>query len=423
MKFPKDIPSGLFENLAPNHPIQKLDELDELSSTIDTNLKKELHVPNDVLDSFKIKDSLNPEVWPDGKLDPQMKPQLLKIANGFLKDLNLPKGFKIKDIIFTGSLANYNWSKFSDIDLHIVMNLSQFDGDSEMIANYFKSQKDLWNQEHDITLHDFPIEIFVQDSNIELVATAVYSILKDKWIKKPKHETFDLDKEAIKTKADYFIRQLKDIRQDYTDKQYQSVIDKSIKVKNRIKQMRKAGLEGGGEFSLENLVFKVLRRTPFMDILSSFKAKAYDNLMSLAEIAEQPLDEVESWTKNGTIFIKGAPLEDGTQRLYATQVSNVMILDRKKTDLTDGQPAKMATFGKNPVYRITQVDGKLKTQGVSWTNTGNMLNRLGLDKPSVVLNNNKTPLHWDSIKITQVPQAVNTLAVGLKNLPDIKWIG
>jgi hypothetical protein len=115
------------------------------------------------------------------------------------------------------------------------------------------------------------------------VANAVYSVLRDKWIKKPKREEFDVDKKAIKDGAEKYINYLKDIRQDYQDKQYKTVIDKVTKLKNKIKNMRKAGLESGGEYSYENLVFKVLRRTPFMDILDSYKAKSYDNLMSVAE--------------------------------------------------------------------------------------------------------------------------------------------
>jgi hypothetical protein len=422
MKFIRINPNLIKENVAPIAPIQQLDEIDALADTIDDNMGKEVHVPKDVLDSFKIKNTLNPEIWPEGELNPKVQKNLIKIANGFIKDINLPKGIKIKDIIFTGSLANYNWSKFSDIDLHVVLDFNQFDADPEMIQNYFNSQKTLWNQEHDITIFGYPVELYVQDTNAKLVATAVYSVLRNEWIRKPKRETFKLDKVAIKDKAQSFISQLKDIRDDYKDKQYQSVVDKVSKVKDKIKQMRKAGLESGGEFSLENLTFKVLRRTPFMDILDSFKAKAYDNLMSVMERTSM-IDEVENWDKFGTLFIKGPALEDGTHRLYATSVNNVMVLDRKKADDTSGQSAKMAVFGNNQVFRVGVVDGKLKAMGVDWKSTQSMLEKMGLTKTSVVLHYNKTPHHEDSLKITQVPQAINSLSSALQNIPNIRWVG
>jgi hypothetical protein len=152
-----------------------------------------------------------------------------------------------------------------------------------MVEDYFYAQKSIWNQEHDITVFDYPVELYVQDVNHELVANAVYSVLRDKWLKKPKREEFDVDRKAIKDSAEKYIHYLKDIRQDYKDKHYQKVVDKVNNLKNKIKNMRKAGLESGGEYSHENLVFKVLRRTQFMDILDSFKSKAYDNLMSISE--------------------------------------------------------------------------------------------------------------------------------------------
>lgn len=422
MKFIRINPKLIKENLAPIAPIQHLDEIDALANTLDDNMGKEVHIPKDVLDSFKIKNTLNPEIWPEGNLNPKVQKNLIKIANGFVKDINLPKGIIIKDVIFTGSLANYNWSKFSDIDLHVILDFNQFDADPEIIQNYFNSQKTLWNQEHDITVFDYPVELYVQDTHAKLVSTAVYSVLRNEWIKKPKREEFKLDKVAIKDKAQSFISQLKDIRDEYKDKQYQSVVDKVTRVKNKIKQMRKAGLESGGEFSLENLAFKVLRRTPFMDILDSFKAKAYDNIMSVTEKME-PLDEAMEYPKFGALFIKGPALEDGTHRLYATSVNNVMVLDRKKADDSSGQSAKMAVFGNNQVFRVGLIDGRLKAIGVDWKTTQSMLEKMGLTKTSVVLHYNKTPLHEDSLTITQVPQAINSLNSALQNIPNIRWVG
>ena len=293
MKFFRVDKSLLVENQQISLPIQQLDEIDALASTIDDNISKEIKIPKDVLNSFKIKDSLNKDIWQDNKLNPKVRTKLVNIAKDFMRDIELPKGIKIKDIIFTGSLANYNWSKFSDIDLHIVLDFKQFEADQKLVDDFFYAQKSIWNQEHDITVFDYPVELYVQDVNHELVANAVYSVLRDKWIKNPKREEFDVDKKAIKDGAEKYIHYLKDIRQDYQDKKYQNVVDKVTKLKNKIKNMRKAGLESGGEYSYENLVFKVLRRTPFMDILDSYKAKSYDNLMSVVENITENLSSKE----------------------------------------------------------------------------------------------------------------------------------
>lgn len=286
MKFFRANTNIIKETVGEKTPIKQLDEIELIEKSLDNNLEQEVTIPKDVLNSFKLKDNLNPNIWEDFKLNPKVKRQLNKIAKEFIKELNLPQGYKIDDIIFTGSLANYNWSKFSDIDLHIVLDYKQFDGEPQMIEDYFYAQKTLWNETHDIKVFEYPVELYAQDSNAELVATAVYSITKDKWLKKPIKENFVADKESIKNKALKFINKLKDIRDDYKKNNLQAVVDKVTKIKDNIKNMRKAGLEGGGEYSQENLVFKTLRRTPFMDLLDSFKAKAFDKLMSVVEIHE-----------------------------------------------------------------------------------------------------------------------------------------
>lgn len=583
-------PKTILETQAALPTPKILDEIDALADSVAANMGKEVTIPKDVLDSFKIKDSLNHDIWLKDELNPKIRAKLIQVGTDFFKDLNLPGIVKVKDIIFTGSLANFNWSKYSDIDLHLVIDFNQFDANPKIVEEYFYAQKSIWNQEHDIKIFNYPVELYVQDIHAKLVATAVYSVLNNKWLKKPHKEKFELDKKAIKDKAEAYIYQLRDIRQDYNDHQYQAVVDKVTRLKDRIKKMRNAGLERGGEYSLENLVFKTLRRTPFLDILDSFKAKSYDKIMSVSEtlsesvlttdnptrllftgegffnfenakgfaktlgydlvkpigyggngaayltskstklkftfnenefffakrslgkktdymadyyhaqevadgiyviemeyirplptktkqdlknmfdaiIANKPdydkelkskVDYIKSkigvwgndllnydnyglkngklatydpvseeltennnlWNQGGVILIKGLPLEDKTQRLYVTTISNRLALDRNKVDSTAGKPATMVVL-RNQIYRLTIVDGRLKAQGVAWSSDANMLKALGLSNHSVALNNNKTPLHWDTLKYNNIAKALNQIGSQVLNLPGIRWI-
>jgi len=280
---------GNFKNIKYNviiesiSPKQQLDEIDELENTIQANLDKNVTIPKDVINSFKIKETLNPDIWENDYLTPNVKENLIKIAHDFFKDIEIPSNVKIKDIIFTGSLANFNWSKFSDIDLHIVIDFNDIDANPKMVEDFFYAQKAIWNQNHDITIFNYPIELYVQDINHKLVATAIYSIMNNVWIKKPIRENFKLDKKNVLIKAQNIIKQLKSIRDKYKHGEYEEVVKDVKSLKDKIKQMRNAGLEKGGELSLENIVFKILRRTDFMDILDSFKAKSYDKLMTINE--------------------------------------------------------------------------------------------------------------------------------------------
>jgi predicted nucleotidyltransferase len=279
----------IVENYTAPSMAQPIDEIDDIANSISDNIAKEVSIPNDVLNSFKIKDTLEPQIWQNEKLNATVKSKLMKIADDFYKGLKLPSEVKMKDVIFTGSLANFNWSKFSDVDLHIVLDFSQLEGGDQFKEDFFWAQKALWNQEHNITIFDYPVEIYAQDIKAKLVATAVYSVKFDKWILKPEYENFKINKKVIKNKAEMFIERLKDIRDDYKSKDYQNVVDKVAALKDKIKKYRTAGLDNGGEFSIENLVFKVLRRTPFMDILDSYKAKAYDTLMSVEEVLKESI--------------------------------------------------------------------------------------------------------------------------------------
>jgi predicted nucleotidyltransferase len=279
----------IVENYSAPSSIQPIDEIDDIANSISDNIAKEVSIPNDVLNSFTIKETLEPQIWQNEKLNTTVKTKLLKIATDFYNGLKLPSEVKMKDVIFTGSLANFNWSKFSDVDLHVVLDFSQLEGGDQFKEDFFYSQKALWNQEHDITIFDYPVEIYAQDIKAKLVASAVYSIKFDKWILKPEHENFKVNKKVIKNKAEMFIERLRDIRDDYKAKDFQSVVDKVQTLKDKIKKYRTAGLDKGGEFSIENLVFKVLRRTPFMDILDSYKAKSYDTLMSVEEVLKESI--------------------------------------------------------------------------------------------------------------------------------------
>ena len=264
-------------------PIYNLDEVTQINEKAIGNLKTELKIPSDVLNSFKIKGELCPDFWKNDKLITEVKVKLTKIAKDFFDDLEVPDGIKLKDILFVGSLANYNWSKFSDIDLHLVVDFSKFKDNDEFIKKHFDAEKNVWNKKHEIKLEGFPVEIYVQDVKEKLYASAIYSVKSNKWVLEPDKAKFKVDKALIKRKVQKIFDKLKDIQHDYQAKKLTSVIKKVDKIKDQIKAMRQAGLEKGGEFSTENLVFKVLRRTEFMDLLDSFKNKSYDQESSLNE--------------------------------------------------------------------------------------------------------------------------------------------
>ena len=123
-------------------PFAHLNEVEKINEKAMENLDIELKIPSDVLNSFKLKGELNTNIFKNDKLIPKVKTALLKIANDFFKELEVPEGITLKDVLFLGSLANYNWSKFSDIDLHLLIDFKKFKDDEEFIKKEVKKMSE-----------------------------------------------------------------------------------------------------------------------------------------------------------------------------------------------------------------------------------------------------------------------------------------
>lgn len=243
---------------------------------------EEVVSPEEVnLSSFEFKEELNAKIWRnDKKINPKVREKLLKIADDFIDFLDIP-WVKLSDVTLTGSLANYNWSNFSDVDLHLLIDFSEINDNEELVRDYLDSKRKLWNDTHNINIFGFNVEIYCQDINQEHYSSGVFSLEDNKWLTEPTKEIPKLDKKLIKKKASDFMNKIDVVIDLYEKGKYQEVLDEYDKIWKKIKDMRQSGLERGGEFSYENIVFKVLRRTDYIDKFMKIKTDAYDTLNSL----------------------------------------------------------------------------------------------------------------------------------------------
>lgn len=245
-----------------------------------------------VLKSFDTQKTLNPLVWLNAggddfmviKLVPEIRAKLIEIANLFMASIKI-QNVEIKNIIFTGSLANYNWSEFSDVDLHIIVEKRSIKVDPDVLDDYLTIKKDAFNSNHDIKIKGFDVELYVQDTEENLAALGVYSIVHNKWLKTPNKSHITIDKTSIRNKVREFIEQIQKIdHMIKTQQDPQSIVDMIQTLKDRIKKYRKSGLASGGEYSDENLVFKYLRRTQYLQKLSDYKMQTIDRMFSVQEV-------------------------------------------------------------------------------------------------------------------------------------------
>tara|TARA_Y100000994_G_scaffold55673_1_gene45082 strand:+ start:707 stop:1651 length:945 start_codon:yes stop_codon:yes gene_type:complete len=232
--------------------------------------------------SFDIHDTLEPGLWADDELKEPLRDRMLKIAKHFMS--RLPIEVEMEDVRLTGSLANYNWSNYSDVDLHIVVDFLNVDENRELVKAFFDNARMKWNDKHNIRLKGYDVEIYVEDSGEQHHSSGVYSVLRDEWINKPTKYQSSIDFTSARRKADDIEFQVNIINNLITTGKLKSAMRNVERLKRKIKNMRRAGLESSKrEFSVENIAFKILRRNGILDQLENQKNKIYDETMSMPE--------------------------------------------------------------------------------------------------------------------------------------------
>ena len=214
---------------------------------------KEYHVAEIENDTVQYHDMLNPIAWDMFRLKPDVRGALLRVANAFIATWDLP--ISVTDIILTGSNANYNWTKFSDFDLHVIVDMNSVSSESSSyVASLLKSKKNLFNKSHNIRIKGYPVEVYAQNSQEVLYATGVYSLTHDRWLKEPLLVHPKFEHPAIQQRANDILTQADDALARKNEAKLREVLQK-------IGEIRTSGLQHGGEFDTDNLVFKVIRNS------------------------------------------------------------------------------------------------------------------------------------------------------------------
>ena len=215
---------------------------------------------------------LNPKIWNGDELDLEVSAKLEQIAEAFVKFIGID--LAVTDYTITGSNANYTWTEHSDLDLHIIVKGTVTDAEREL----YNAKKALWAEQHKITVKGLPVECYVQGEEEEHHSTGVFSIAKDRWLVEPKKIKPEVDDSAVERKKDSIIH---DIETALLSRD----LERMRRIKERVTEMRKAGLERAGEWSVENLVFKILRNLGLIDQITEKIRELEDSELSLEQQA------------------------------------------------------------------------------------------------------------------------------------------
>ena len=221
-------------------------------------------------DLITVNRRLNPKIWDGDILDPAVADKLKEIAVAFEEFIGID--LNVVDYTITGSNANYTWTDHSDLDLHLIVKGLPSDEAREL----FNAKKALWGEQHNITIKGLPVECYVQGQEEKHHSTGVYSIANNQWLVEPKKIKPEVDDSAVEAKKDSAIH---DIETALLSKD----LNRLRAVKEKITKMRKAGLERAGEWSVENLVFKILRNLGLIDEIADKIRELEDQELSLEQ--------------------------------------------------------------------------------------------------------------------------------------------
>lgn len=225
----------------------------------------------------RVNRKLNPKIWEGDRLKPEVRGKLIKIARVFEEFIGIE--LDVIDYTITGSNANYTWTEYSDLDLHIIIDGIPSDEQREL----YNAKKALWSEQHDIKIKGLPVECYVQGEGEPHHSTGVYSLSQDDWVTVPKKSKPSVDDTAITAKKESLIH-------DYEVAMMSNEISKLRAIKEKITKMRKSGLEEAGEWSTENLVFKTLRNLGIIDKLNDKIRDLEDEELSLEQAQPNSLD-------------------------------------------------------------------------------------------------------------------------------------
>lgn len=224
--------------------------------------------------SFQVHEQLNPTFWDGETLRPKVRNQLRRIAMAWIDYVGVDKS-GVEDILLLGGNAGYNYTKYSDLDLHVVIDQTKTKC-PDLLSDYYKDKKQLWTLTHDIKIYGHSVEPYIEEVGKKRRKNqGVYSIKNNKWIVFPGKFTGDIDRDLLKAKVSDMIDKINSVIRHSNNV---SVLESLLK---KIRDMRNAGLDKSGEFAFENLVFKELRNKGYIDKLADYIIKLQDKSLTL----------------------------------------------------------------------------------------------------------------------------------------------
>ena len=219
------------------------------------------------------------------EFDQRVRKKLLRIADDFFEKFDeILKEKDIVDIQLTGSLANFNYTNLSDLDVHVIVNLEGIDDENpQILKSALDGIRFIWNLRHNVAIRGYDVELYIQDAKFLHTSSGLFSLMNNEWIKNPVFDPPEIDEKDVNKKFEsmaYEIEQLHTrlITSPVLPHNAKELYKRSTKLKEKIMKMRKEGLSKDGEYSIGNLTFKKLRNEGYIEKLIDVNSESYDKI-------------------------------------------------------------------------------------------------------------------------------------------------
>lgn len=207
-------------------------------------------------ESLEIHDTLNPKIWNEYKLRPEVEQRIYKIVDEFIKFIEVP--IYVLDVHILGSNASYNYTEDSDLDIHIIANFDMIEASEVLLQELYNAKKSSFNDTYDISIHGIDVELYVEDVKVNTISNGIYSLYSGEWIKYP---------EKIEAQYPNIDRELNKVIGLINNAVTLSNLDELKSIIDNLYLCRKNSLATEGEYGIGNLVFKEIRNNGYLDLL------------------------------------------------------------------------------------------------------------------------------------------------------------
>ena len=209
--------------------------------------------------TLKFRDKLNPVFWGPSGLKSIVREKLMDFGKAFADYAEIPEE-GIVDILMLGGNAGYNYTKYSDIDVHLVVDPKYVpDCDPDFLDDYYMDKKTLWELTHDVKIYGVQAEPYIERPGItRKQSQGVYSLLKNRFIQEPQKFEGELDEKELEKKTNNIKSKIERLVDSDNGVGLRAIMKK-------LRAARQASLDSYGEYGFENLVFKELRNSGYID--------------------------------------------------------------------------------------------------------------------------------------------------------------